>query len=189
MEVREPTANLERTYTIAEYRSLPEEDEFLAAELVEGRLVREPRPGRRHGTTVVRLARALLDYADSHGGVVTTETGFVLIEDPPTIRGPDVAWVRDPDKPSSDPDDFFHGAPDLAVEVVSPSNSSSDIQQKVLEYFEAGARQVWVVHPRTRSVVAHGSAHAARVLREVDVLDGGELLPGFEMRVAEIFGV
>lgn len=186
MEVREPTADLERTYTIAEYRSLPEEDRFLD-ELVRGRRVREPRPGRRHGTTVVRLARALLDYADSHGGVVTTETGFVLVEDPPTIRGPDVAWVRDPGKPYSDPDGFFHGAPDLAVEVVSPSNSSSDIQQKVLEYFEAGARQVWVVHPRTRSVVAH-SAHAARILREADVLDGGELLPGLELRVAEIFG-
>lgn len=83
---------------------------------------------------------------------------------------------------------FLRGAPDLAVEVVSPSNRAGDIQEKVREYLGAGGSQVWVVYPRTRSIAVHASPGGARVLGEDDTLHGGDLLPGLSVPVVELFG-
>lgn len=172
--------------TIAEYTALPRED-ARHHELSRGRLVSEPRPGRLHGAAVALLAHHLVAYALEHGGVVTTETGFVLAENPPTLRGPDVAYVRTQRPSYGASEAYVRGAPDLAIEVASPSNSAGELQAKVLEYFEAGTRQVWVVHPRTRTVVVHTSASEARTLGLADEIDGGDLLPGLTLAVREIF--
>lgn len=180
-------ADTERLYTVEEFRTLPEEDEYLV-ELVEGRLVREPRPGGRHGVLVALLARVLLNYADRAGGMVVAEGGFVLKPGRPTVRGPDVAYIRDVEQRYGAPEGFITGAPDLAIEVISPGNTASGIQRKVVEYFDAGCRQVWVVHPRTRTVVVHRSAAEARVFRDGDRVEGGALLPGLDLPVSEIFG-
>lgn len=181
------TADSDRLYTLEEFRALPEEDEYLV-ELVDGRLVREPRPGGRHGVLVALISRILLDYADRAGGMVVAEGGFVLGEERPTVRGPDVAYIRDAEERYGAPEGFITGAPDLAVEVVSPGNSAAEIRQKVIEYFDSGSSQVWVVHPRTRTVVVHRSASEARVLREHERIDGGRLLPGLDLPVSEVFG-
>lgn len=175
-----------RRYTIEEYRSLPDEDGFLS-ELAQGALVREPRPGPRHGATVMLLGKRLVDWALENGGTVTTESGFVLAEDPPTVRGPDLAYLRRVEEPYGTEDAFVRGPPDLAVEVVSPSNSAAGIQRKVIEYFQAGSSQVWIVHPETRTVVVHRSETEARVLREGDHLEGGDLLPGLDVPLSKIF--
>lgn len=172
--------------TLEQFERLPASDE-LTYELSEGVLVREPRPGRPHGTAVALAAHHLVAYALEHGGFVTTETGYVLADDPPTVRGPDVAYTRGDPVPYGKPAGFIRGAPDLAVEVISPTNRWADIRAKIRQYFEAGSRLVWIVHPETRSVVVHTSPDASRTLGDTETLDGGEALPGFRVDVAQLF--
>lgn len=178
------TSSTESTYTLDQFRQLPAADAFLF-ELNAGRLVREPRPGRRHGIVVARLCRALLDYADAHGGLVTTETGFVLAVEPPTLRGPDVAWLRQDPAPYGDADGFVSGAPDLAVEVVSPTDSATAIEGKVVEYLDAGAREVWVVYPASRRIRIETAAGESRSFGGDDVVVS-DLLPDLRLAVGTV---
>lgn len=82
---------------------------------------------------------------------------------------------------------FLRIPPDLVVEVISPSNRAKAVREKIAEYFSAGVRQVWVVHPRRRNVAVHASPSEVRVFGEDDELDGGDVVPGFRLPVAEIF--
>lgn len=167
---------------------MPEED-GVRLELVEGNVVREPRPGARHGRLTTRLASALHKHSENQGlGMVCTDFGVVLAEDPATIRGPDIGFIAaERLRPEDLPTGFLKGAPDLAVEIVSLSNTATEIQRKVLEYLAAGSRLVWVVDPETRSVSAYRSRDEARLLDEGDVLDGGDVLPGFHLAMKELF--
>lgn len=176
-----------RRMTLEEFQRLPESDEFLY-ELDAGILVREPRPARPHGTAVVLMGKHLVDYALEHGGVVTTATGYVLGEDPDTLRGPDVAYTReDPALYGGDADGFIRGAPDLAVEVLSPSNRWTDIRRKIDQYFAAGARMVWIVDPQSKSVTVHPSADRSHTIGPDGTLEGDRVLPGLRLPVAELF--
>jgi Uma2 family endonuclease len=176
-----------RRMTVEEFQRLPESDEFLY-ELDAGLLVREPRPARAHGTAVILIGKHLADYALENGGVVTTETGYVLGEDPDTLRGPDVAYSRrDPAPYGGGPDGYISGAPDLAVEVLSPSNRWTDIRRKIDQYFAAGARMVWIVDPQSKSVTVHPSADRSQTIGHDASLDGGDVLPGLRLPVAELF--
>lgn len=186
------TARLDATppmLTIEEYQRLPDDDLY-RDELVRGELVREPRPAQEHASIAARLTSILYSFVDHHGlGVVFGEAGYVLAEDPPTVRGPDISFVstgRIP--PQGFGRGFWRMAPDLAVEIVSPGNSAAEIQEKVLEYLDAGSRLVWVVHPRTRTVVVHHSRSEIRVLGEGEELEGGAVMPGFRVGVGEVFG-
>jgi Uma2 family endonuclease len=172
--------------TLAEYEALPEND-YYVDEVSRGRLVREPRPASVHGLIVARLAHEFCAYLDAHPGIgrVWAESGFVLADEPLTLRGPDVAFVRaDRSPPESG---FFRGAPDIAIEVVSPSNSASDLQLKVLEFLEAGTILVWVIYPETCTVIEHHSSSEIRILRSSDVLTS-PVLPGFALPLSAIFG-
>ncbi len=105
------------------------------------------------------------------------------------MRGPDVAFVsreRLPERAYEEPG-FWHLAPDLAVEVISPSNTAAEIHEKVREYLDAGTSLVWVVDPRTRTVAVHRSPGETTVLREGDDVDGGDVLPAFSAAVSELF--
>lgn len=172
--------------TVTEFERLPDSDGY-RYELSRGVLVREPLPARPHGTAVALMTRHLVDYALAHGGVVTTDAGYVLQEEPATVRGPDVAYTRRDPTPYGRPDGFIHGAPDLAVEVISPSNTWADMQEKVRQYFDAGCRLVWIVQPGTRSVVVCESADRSHTLEEHDTLDGGDVLPGFALPITQLF--
>src|SRR5688572_9181877 len=120
--------------TLEDYARLDEPDERYVSELVRGVLVREPRPGDTHGYVQVCLASALRVWAKTSGARVTVESGYILAEDPPTLRGPDVAVVLVPRRTQGEPGDWVRGAPDVAVEVLSPSDTSSSMQEKVLDY-------------------------------------------------------
>ncbi|MGH7481528.1 MAG: Uma2 family endonuclease [Longimicrobiales bacterium] len=173
--------------TVEEFARLPEEDAY-RIELVRGWLVREPQPGARHGRLSARLFQALNDYARATGaGEVLIELGFRLSADPATVRGPDVAFLAAARVPREMPVGFWEGAPDLAVEVVSPSNRRPDIDAKVRDYLDSGAHAVWVVDPATRTVEIHQPGEAARILSAADTLKQPRLLPGFRLPLSDLF--
>ena len=104
------------------------------------------------------------------------------------IRIPDVSFVGRTRSPSGvSTDAFLNGAPDLAVEVLSPSNTAKEMEAKLRDYFAAGCRLVWYVDPASKTVRVFTSPADAVVLNEGDVLDGGDVLPGFAVPLAELF--
>jgi Uma2 family endonuclease len=165
-------------------------DDGFRHELQAGLLLSEPRPGFQHGRLVMNLGAMIHEHVKEHrlGVVVTGDPGFVLARNPDTLRGPDVAFVsqRRADEQRHNVR-AFEGAPDLAVEVLSPSDVPAEVRTKVAEYLAAGARLVWVVDPAARTVTTYASIFAPRVLDESDLLDGADIVPGFSVRVAEIF--
>lgn len=175
--------------TIEEYARLREPDD-VRSELVRGRLVREPRPAVPHGYVQVELSRVLSNFVREHEvGVVLNDVGVVIEEDPPTVRGPDVLFVSNDTLGSPLPEGFLTVAPDLAVEIVSPSDTASQIQEKVVEYLGFGSRMVWVVDPGSRTATIYRSFQDAEVVREDEELTGGSVVPGFRVRLAEVLPV
>lgn len=158
-------------------------------ELIEGELVMMSPAGFDHGRFASRIVAALENHVARSGlGVVTTaEAGFQLAHDPDTVRAPDVAFVRADRFPTGGVKGFFQGAPDIAVEVVSPSDRASEVAAKVRDWLQAGCSVVWVVDPENRAVTVHGSRKEIAVLAEADALTGGDVLPGFSMPLVRIF--
>lgn len=113
--------------------------------------------------------------------------GVITEEDRATVRGPDLAVVRRNRTTDLHRSGFLRGAPDLAVEIVSPSNGAGEIQAKVREYLAAGASLVWVIYPDTRTVAVHESPREARFFGEEETLTGGDLLPDLRLPVVELF--
>jgi Uma2 family endonuclease len=157
-------------------------------ELLEGGLVMMSPAGFDHGGIAGNIALALGAFVKprSLGVVVTAEPGFQIAHDPDTVRVPDVAFVRADRIPSCGVKGFFQGAPDLAVEVVSPSDRPSEVVAKSREWLKAGCRTVWVVDPETHSVAVYAGDKVI-VLSESEMLTDGEVLPGFSVSVADIF--
>ena len=160
-------------------------------ELVEGRIVEMSRPGAVHGFVTARLGVKLGIHVERYGlgAIFSNDVGFVLRRNPigsDTVRGIDVAFVSSARLPHPIPIGWIEGPPDLAVEVLSPGNLASDINLKTRQLLDAGAQAVWIVDPATRSVQIH-SPQGFTVLREGDGLSGGDILPGFSIKVADIF--
>ncbi|GJG87897.1 hypothetical protein tb265_30780 [Gemmatimonadetes bacterium T265] len=181
--------------TLEEFFALPDE---ARVELVDGvlRYMDEDldlSPGRRaHGSVAARILAALAAHVTPRGlgEVFDSSTGFLLRREPPLLLSPDVSFVeaaRQPDGvPDEDgPDEVF--PPDLAVEVLSPSNTASEIMGKVRDYLESGARLVWVVDPRARSVTVYHPSGPVRWLGEHDVARGEGVVPEFQMPVGAMF--
>jgi Uma2 family endonuclease len=161
-------------------------------ELVDGEVIEMAPVGGVHGQITSRISRRLAEYVERHGGgeVLVGDVGFVLNlpHDPERVRAPDVAFVSSQRLPDGRlPQGFLHGAPDLAVEVLSPSDNPVDVQQKVRDYLEAGARLVWVVAPQAKAVTVYRADGSARLLREQESLEGEDLLPGLAIPLAELF--
>jgi Uma2 family endonuclease len=163
----------------------PELERF---ELVRGELVPMSPPGFKHGCIALEIAAALREFVFSRKlGLVAVEAGFWVSHDPDTVRSPDVAFVRTERIPPGGIHAFFEGAPDLAVEVLSPSDRASEVNAKVQDWLASGCQEVWVVDPQTSSVTVYSQRADARILREVDTLVCEELLPGFRLPVAQVF--
>lgn len=186
---RHPTDPSEGTLlTIEEFERLPDDD--TRCELVRGRVVREPPAGFEHGRLANRILYLLTRFVEEHGGgeILASETGFVLFDDPPTVRAPDAAFVAAGRVPSPAPAGFGRLAPDLAVEVISPSNTLAELHAKVTDYLDAGTRLVWALDPGTRTITVYRSRKEIRLLAGGDELDGEDVLPGFRVRSSKIFG-
>ena len=127
--------------------------------------------------------------ANDLGVVFAAETGFRLATDPDTVRAPDVAFItKTRVEEVGKFEGFWPGAPDLAVEVISPADSYNEVKEKVEEYLNAGAGAVWVVDPRRRTIAVYRSLTEIAILTENDTLEGGDIIPGFGCCVAEVFG-
>jgi Uma2 family endonuclease len=157
-------------------------------ELIRGELRMMSPSGAHHGLVAGNLFMAIAGHVRAHGlgRAFAAETGFQICKDPDTVRAPDVAFVR-AGRPAAPARGFYPGAPDLAVEVLSPDDRPGYVREKVAEWLESGARAVWVVDPGDRTVTVHELHREAKRLCETDTLRGGSVLPGFEMPVPTIF--
>ena len=174
--------------TVEEFEALP--DDGWRHELIRGELVRMSPGGLEHGGIGHRIGRRLGNYVDEHdlGLVVDANAGFLFEDDPPTVRVPDVAFIRRDRLPPRDQwSRLSRVVPDLAIEVVSPNDRPSEIAEKVAFYLEHGVPLVWVAYPRPRHVVVHRPGQPPRTFGADDTLDGEEIVPGFRLPVAEVF--
>jgi Uma2 family endonuclease len=173
--------------TAEELWCLPENGKHLS--LVRGVIVEEPLPGGEHGAIVAAFGYLLIRWAKASGvGVAGIRAGFILARDPDTVVGPDLSFVRASRLPEGRiPVQFYDLAPDLAVEVISPSETAEGVQEKVRDYLAAGASLVVLVYPRTRLLIAHAADGSSRTYREDETFSDPAILPGFSCHVAELF--
>lgn len=177
------------TMTADEFLALP--DNGTRRELFEGELVEMTPAGWQHGRIAGNIAGELRLHLRSHpvGAMATAEAAFRLAAEPDTVRVPDVAFVRrERVEDVGDPSGAWPGPPDLAFEIVSPSDRYDEVHAKVQEYLAAGTAMVVVVDPRNRQVQIYRAAGAPEHLGEDDVLDGGDVVPGWRLPVRDIFG-
>jgi Uma2 family endonuclease len=160
-------------------------------ELLRGELIMMSPAGSRHGAIAAEVAAILRDFVKPRGlGIVLgAETGFRIAQNPDTVRAPDAAFLCAHRIGAELPFGFFPGAPDLAVEVLSPDDRASEVIAKVEDWLAAGCRSVWVVDPKTRTVAVHHPDRQAAVLKSADTLTDADVLPGFTTAVAEIFAL
>ena len=153
------------------------------SELVRGELVKMSPVGRVHGRLVVRLLSWLGSFvAEREAGEVFTEVGFILSRDPDTVRAPDVSFMSTARLGAPDDDGFYEGAPDLAIEVLSPDDRPGKVQEKIREYLAAGTRQVWIVDADDRTITVYLPSGASRSYSGMEEVSGSDLLRGFSFR-------
>lgn len=166
-------------------------DDGSRCELVRGELRRMSPAGQEHGRIAALLTASLVQHVTARrlGAVYAAETGFQIGRNPDHVRAPDAAFVRQERLVEvGEAQGYFPGAPDLAVEVVSPGDTYAAIEDKVLDWLQAGCPMVVVVNPRRAAVTVYRSRDDARILTAGDVLDGGDILPGWRLPVADLFG-
>jgi Uma2 family endonuclease len=185
----------DKLYTAADLWQLSHSPEYAGKrlELSKGVLIVMSPSGGKHGDATYRLAGIFFTRLEGkHLGYTTgAETGYILFTSPEgkdIVRAPDLGFVRAEHLPEGLPDGYIPFAPDLAVEVVSPNDSATDIAEKVEEYLQHGTRMVWVFYPKLRNVVVHKPPGISQTFGLDDTLDGGEVLPGFTLHVRDIFG-
>ncbi|OLP16436.1 hypothetical protein BST81_20865 [Leptolyngbya sp. 'hensonii'] len=176
-----------KVWTDEKFMALPKDGHRY--ELVDGEVLDIGNSGMEHGGIGSLLGGLLAIYVRQHklGTVCDSSTAFTLKNG--NKRSPDVSFVsKDQLKGlKRPPRGFFQGSPDLAVEILSPSNTIEEIHDKIVEYFENDSRLVWVIHPDEKYVLVYHSPEPDRFLRSPDCLDGEGVVPGFSMAVSELF--
>jgi Uma2 family endonuclease len=178
----------EQCLTAEEFYRLPNNGQRY--ELVGGALVSMAAAGGQHGIIASRLDHRLRTFVEARevGEVCAAETGFRLAQNPDTVCAPDVSFIaRERVAAQGIPESYWPFAPDLAVEVISPSDRFDDILTKVQEYLRAGTRLMWVFHPRTRTVTVYRANWTVQLLTGTEELGGEDVLPGFLCRINELF--
>jgi Uma2 family endonuclease len=185
----------ERIYTADDLWELSHSSEYEGKrlELSEGELIEMAPSGGKHGGIAIRYGRFVDEYVEDNalGYTTAAETGYILFKNPTgkdTVRAPDVGFVAAHRLPDGLPDGFVPLAPDLAVEVVSPTDSADDIQSKLNDYLKYGVRMTVFVYPKSKTVNVHTPGKTI-ILTIDDTLDGADVLPGFKLAVRDIFPV
>ena len=157
-------------------------------ELVEGEVIELSPVNDEHSGVSVNIGTAFNNYSRRQGfGQAGVEAGYILLSGPDTVRGPDVSFRLVPRSARRQSVGFLQGAPDIAVEVFSPSNTHAEMRRKVAEYLAAGSQRVWVVYPAARSVGVHRADGTTITYTGDDVITDEELLPGFSLPLSDIF--
>jgi Uma2 family endonuclease len=179
----------QKVWTEADLQALPKDG--CMHEVVNGELVMSPKNDPYHGDICAMLLTALRTFADAHrlGAVWNSSTGFWMHNR--NCRAPDISFVRKERlrrlgfKRSSRR--FFPEAPDLAVEILSPSNTGTEIAKRLKDFFASGTQIAWIIHPDQQSVEVYHSLEQRDKLGAGSWLEGEHLLPGFRYPIADLF--
>ena len=165
-------------------------DDGLRSEVIKGELRTMPPVGHQHGMIAMLISIPLGQYILEHqlGMIYAAETGFIVARNPDTVRAPDASFVRQEviDR-YGEPQGYWPTAPDLAIEVISPNDIYLEVEEKVFEWLEAGARMVITINPRRKIVTVYRSLLDVKILTENDTLDGADVVPGWQMPVRKLF--
>jgi Uma2 family endonuclease len=158
-------------------------------ELINGELITMPLPGLPHGRMQARLLVPLLQFVLEHDlGEVFGELGFRLTKDPDTVLGPDACFIsKQRLQEAGEVEGFWQGPPDLAVEVLSPSDRPSMVNRRIASWFGYGVKQLWIVNQKNRTVTIYRSPKDATTFCGSDYLEAPDLLPGFRLSLDRIF--
>lgn len=172
--------------SLEEFLALEDPDNLL--ELIDGEVVAMSRPKGRHCIICNRFGRLIGNYVDEKqlGWVASNDTGVIIRGSRDSLRGVDVGYWSFERQPH-EPVDYFDGVPELAVEVLSPTDRRKDVLHKVRQYVDAGVRLVWVADPETETVTVYRGSMTGIEHPADAILDGGEVLPGFALRVGDFF--
>ena len=178
-------ATVTQTITAQQLFEMPGHEHF---DLVEGGLVPRLPLGFDQGCIVTDIGGNSREFVRARKlGVVAAEAGFCVARNPDTVRAPDVAFVRAERVPPGGVRAFFDGAPDLAVEVISPNDRASEFLAKADDWLRFGCVAVWVVDPETKTVTVYSHRPQTLFLSVNDTLVCEELLPGFSLPVSQVF--
>jgi Uma2 family endonuclease len=175
--------------TAEELLQLPDDD--LRHELINGELITMPLPRLPHGRIAMRLGAPLAQFVWDHDlGEVYFEVGFQLTWNPDTVVGPDIGFISKGrlKQVEEDVKGYWQGAPDLAVEVYTPSYRPGKVSDRISRLFNAGTKQVWIVHLKHSTVTVYRSPSDTTTFSGTDYLEAQDLLPGFRLSLESIFG-
>lgn len=160
------------------------------SELVKGELVRMSPAGHPHGFYEVNFGAILFNFVREHklGRVIGGEVGIYTGRDPDTIRAADVAFISNERMSQVQSQSYLDVAPELVIEILSPSDSWMMVSQKIEEYFTSDVVQIWIADPKRQQVDVYASPTDFERFSAGDTLSGGDVLPGFSVAVAELFG-
>ena len=159
-------------------------------ELVAGVLNMMSPAGGRHGRVAGRVFKLLANQVDDHhlGVAFAAETGFLIATNPDTVRAPDAAFVCQEKMDGLEDDSgYLPFAPDLAVEVISPNDTFSDVENKAFSWLDAGTQLVLIVEPESETVHVYRSRSSINVLKAGELMDAGDIVAGWKFEVAELF--
>jgi Uma2 family endonuclease len=165
-------------------------DDGFRYELIAGELKKMAPAGSQHGRVAINVAWPLARHVrDNDLGVVfAAETGFKVRSNPDTVRAPDAAFIsKDRYTRVGDVPGYWPGAPDLAIEVLSPGDNYVEVEEKVFDWLDAGARLVIVFNPRKRTATAYRSRSSIRVHTDSETLDASDVVPGWLFKVSQAF--
>jgi Uma2 family endonuclease len=159
-----------------------------SGELVQGRFIEMPPTGHPHGAVEARIARLLGNFVEERrlGTVMTGEVGIITKRNPDTVRGADIAFISNERLARASAGGYLDVAPELVVEVISPRDRWTEINEKVAEYLACGVDQVWIADPRTENLTCYRT-EAVRTYAPGDTLPATEVLPGLSLAVAALF--
>ena len=182
-----PSLRPKRTYTVDDVLNMTGDHIY---ELVDGELV-EKEVANKAAEVALDMAIHLRGYRATHGGVVIPPEGFVrLFGSPRFLRRPDTGFIVTGRLLDDDlGDGALDIAPDLIVEVISPRDIAEKVEEKFRMYIESGVRQIWAIYPRAKVVRVIRPGGAESRLQLTDTLDGEDILPGFSLRVSQVFSV
>lgn len=161
-----------------------------SGDLIKGVFVKMTPPGFWHGYIEFNFGRTLSNFVRQHnlGYVIGGEAGIYTRRNPDTVRGVDVAFISHERMTQVKSESYLDVAPELIVEILSPSDRWDEVNDKLAEYFAIGVQLVWVADPKRKQIHVYRSPTEVEILAEKDVISGGEVLPGFSVTVAELFG-